>query len=155
MQRTIALALTALLAALLAACASQSPAPPAVAQPGAQAPSGQAPLAQGEPFTLPLGGTATFADSGLTVRFVEVLEDSRCPANARCIKMGLAVIALSIVEGEGDPVEAKLSIEGATFDGGRGVQVGQHTLRLVALEPYPGMGPGDYVATLLVTPAGQ
>ena len=41
-----------------------------------------------------------FSRSGLTVRFVELMEDSRCPENARCVWAGNARIKLE-VKGKG------------------------------------------------------
>ena len=44
----------------------------------------------GQEFTLPVGKTATFESESLTVRFVDVITDSRCPAGVECIWAGEA-----------------------------------------------------------------
>jgi hypothetical protein len=44
----------------------------------------------GKEFNLPVGDTAVIKDEQLTIRFVEVTSDSRCPSDVVCIQMGEA-----------------------------------------------------------------
>ncbi|MGD0779524.1 MAG: hypothetical protein ABR954_01900 [Dehalococcoidales bacterium] len=46
--------------------------------------------ALGEEFTLPVGKTADIAGEDLSIQFVEVTEDSRCPTGVECVWMGVA-----------------------------------------------------------------
>ena len=73
----------AVLGAVVAAC---------VAAPAAAA---QAPVARDTIVTLAAGQTARVA-SGVTLTFVRVANDSRCPAGAQCVWAGELRIALSL-----------------------------------------------------------
>jgi hypothetical protein len=57
----------------------------------AQAQTGFAPTASlNKPFILPLGTQISLKPSGAKLLFLAVLNDSRCPINARCISAGNA-----------------------------------------------------------------
>ena len=108
-------------------------------------PSGPTPIDQ--EVVLAPGQTAEF-NSGLSVRFVSVIGDSRCPIDAVCIMGGDAIVRIHIAAGtgRGDRDLHTGTMEPVTFDN---VQV-----RLVELIPYPFSGrdtsQGDYRATLRV-----
>ena len=108
-------------------------------------PSGPTPIDQ--EVVLAPGQTAEF-NSGLSVRFVSVIGDSRCPIDAVCIMGGDAIVRIHIAAGtgRGDRDLHTGNMEPVTFDS---VQV-----RLVELIPYPFSGrdtpQGDYRATLRV-----
>lgn len=106
-------------------------------------------VALGQEFSLRPGTSAVVEGAGLTVRFQAVVSDSRCPADALCIRAGEAVVALGAVFAGGG-----LSWEASTASPAD-VAVGGYLVRLVRLEPYPvssrTIAPGDYRATLLVT----
>ena len=108
-------------------------------------PSGPTPIDQ--EVVLAPGQTAEF-NSGLSVRFVSVIGDSRCPIDAICIAGGDAIVRVHIAAGTGrsDRDLHTGSIEPVTFDN---VQV-----RLVELVPYPFSGrttpQAEYRATLRV-----
>ena len=93
------------------------------------------------------GQTAEFT-RGLSVRFVSVIGDSRCPINAVCVWGGDAIVRIHVAAGtgRGDRDLHTGTMEPVTFDD---VQV-----RLVELTPYPFSGrdtpPSDYRATLRV-----
>ena len=95
------------------------------------------------------GQTAELA-AGLSVRFVSVVGDSRCPADALCIQGGDAIVRIDITSGE-DRGQRDLhtgTLAPVSFDD---VQ-----LRLVELQPYPfssrPFDPREYRATLRVVP---
>ncbi len=73
-----------------------------------------------------LNETADLGD-GLRVRPLEVLEDSRCPQNARCVWAGRLRLRIG-VEGEG---EREIS------DAGQAVQTARGAFSLVAVLPGP------------------
>ena len=108
-------------------------------------PSGPTPIDQ--EVVLAPGQTAEF-NSGLSVRFVSVIGDSRCPIDAICIAGGDAIVRVHIAAGTGrsDRDLHTGSMEPVTFDN---VQV-----RLVELVPNPFSGrttpQAEYRATLRV-----
>jgi hypothetical protein len=100
------------------------------------------------------GETASIGDEGLTVTFLEVTEDSRCPSDAICVRAGHATVLVKFERDGQDLGEYSLSLgEGrenetaATMDG--------YTVKLVRLDPYPvstsATQPGEYVAYLAVS----
>ncbi len=136
-----------LLLGLAAACAS--PTEPTSVTPG-------------QPFELRLGAKASLG-AGVTITFVEVRSDSRCPMDAVCVWAGEAVISLAFDQpapsssalpgactGSGNRAECTLS----TTPNGSSVAHGAWTIRLVQLAPYPRattpIRREDYVATLVV-----
>lgn len=131
----------ALVLALLAACSSA--AEPAVF---AAAPD------LGEPFTLRVGEAARIDAAGLSLRFISVPSDSRCPSNALilCVWEGDAAVAIELAPLEGD---AALDTLHTTLDP-KTRELGMGTLRLQRLDPYPeDVAPipaGEYVATFII-----
>lgn len=107
--------------------------------------------ALGEPFDLKVGETVNVGDDGVTVEFVELIEDSRCPSDVTCVWSGRAVI-LAIVSSAGDVLgfdTVELTLEAGIV----GADVGSlYGLTLVELTPYPvsnvELTSQDYVATL-------
>jgi hypothetical protein len=102
------------------------------------------------PFTLAVGQSGVFADENLSVIFVRVVDDTRCPIDAMCVwagdatmavyarKVGKAAKTLNLtLSGNAQPVE----YEGFGFRA-------QHLLPgQVSGEPIP---PQDYTVELLV-----
>lgn len=124
---------TLALAALLAACGEPS-------GPGTPV---------GEPFTLAIGDATTVAATGLTIRFVSVVEDSRCPSRAECVWAGDGAVAVETTGG----TEARRDTLHTNFDP-RFVTIDGWGLEFTALEPYPevpeGIPPGAYRATFIL-----
>lgn len=106
-----------------------------------------------EPFTLAPGEAVRLADADLTVRFVEVAADSRCPADVTCVWEGDAAVVVETAHGGVERVW-RLHAPGEQI-GPRSVDVAGHRLTLVGLAPEPRSGQaipaGDYRATLEVT----
>jgi len=108
-------------------------------------PSGPTPVDR--EVVLATGQTAEF-DSGLSVRFVSVIGDSRCPIDAVCITGGDAIVRIHVAAGtgRGDRDLHTGDLQPITFDD---VEV-----RLVELTPCPFSGretpQRDYRATLRV-----
>ena len=73
--------------------------------------------------------------NGLTVTFVGVREDSRCPDNARCVWAGNAAVQLRI-EGGADSVATVLNTE---LDP-KTIGVRDLSFRIESLMPYPRAG---------------
>ncbi len=84
-------------------------------------PSSSTPLS-GE-LQIPLGESRPLPGTDRPVEFVEVLEDSRCPADAMCVWQGRVQVHLAVTLGT--------------------EQVPDFTLSLTAVDPYPGTAAGD------------
>jgi hypothetical protein len=55
-------------------------------------------------------GKTTSVDRGrVKVKFLSVVEDSRCPVNATCVWAGNAKIKISVSRGKSDPIELELN----------------------------------------------
>lgn len=83
--------------------------------------------------------------TGLTIKFVSVVEDSRCPEGVNCIWAGNAKIKVKISDKRGSK-EAEMN----TTVGPLGDQYGGYAIRLVSLKPLPTQkgrpSPGTYRA---------
>ncbi|MGH8488298.1 MAG: tetratricopeptide repeat protein, partial [Gammaproteobacteria bacterium] len=53
-----------------------------------------------QPFTLPIGHTARLQESDLTLAFLAVVEDSRCPTQVDCFWSGQARIIIRVQQGQ-------------------------------------------------------
>lgn len=91
-----------------------------------------------------------FAKSNLTVKFVSLIEDSRCPEGANCIWAGNAKIKIEIGKSgkkETFEVNTTLGPKGATYNG--------YAIELVSLVPVPRenirINRNGYVATFAVS----
>ncbi len=72
-------------------------------------------VALGQDFSIDLGETVDVAEESLTVTYVEVLSDNRCPPDVMCIVAGNATLAVSVAGGGGDGATLQLnSTEGPT-----------------------------------------
>lgn len=96
-------------------------------------------VAYGESVTLP---------DGAVIEFVEVVEESRCPADATCIWQGRAVVAFEL-----DGQRFKVAFLGEPAS----VEVGEYTVTVHEVQPYPlASQPADdaeYVVTVSVSKA--
>lgn len=104
-------------------------------------------------FRLGVGETVSIVGTNLTVSFVGVPQDSRCPAGALCvqsIQAGNARVALTVTQ-QGAPTPVTLN----TTVGAQYATIGGYTIALSALTPYPSVGAPqisdkDYRATLAI-----
>ena len=74
---------------------------------------------------------------GLTVTFLEVVEDSRCPIDAECLSAGQATIKVHIAWFGQDVGELSLTLEGDQVDPTIGTPGGAYFVALASLEPLP------------------
>ncbi|MBD2775406.1 hypothetical protein [Iningainema tapete] len=106
------------------------------------------------PFKLKFGQTVFIGSEELEIKFLKVT-DSRCPANAFCIRQGEVKIELEILK-DGDTIDNLILtsevtnqkyLASADFDG--------YSVKLLRVDPYPGLAPkttiSDYVARLIVS----
>lgn len=103
------------------------------------------------PFRLAYGRSARIGGRDVRIRFVELLEDSRCPADVQCIQAGRARVRLQ-VRSRFEPV----SIELGTDPDSSLRSAGGVTWELQSVEPYPVGGaertPAEYTITLVAHP---
>ena len=62
------------------------------------------------PLALALGARETLEDRGVTLHFVRVLHDDRCPVGARCVRAGAAAIVLEVTAHDGKPQQLTLTV---------------------------------------------
>ena len=122
--------------------------------------SSRAPVSIGDEFTLALGQTVVIAGKNVSIQFRKVIEDARCPMNARCVWEGNAKIALHIIrysavaaghevrDSPESTVELNTSERFATRQ-----NVSDFAVELRHLEPTPmaGARTEGYVATLFAS----
>ena len=105
-----------------------------------------------ERFTLSAGDSARIASTNVTLIFVDVQGDSRCPADAICIQGGDAVVRVRATGGS-----RTQTLELHTGDSSRAsAQYEDFKVALAELQPYPfssrpPIAAGDYRATLVVS----
>ena len=108
-----------LLAVLLAACQPANP---------AALPGGKVVLSPGE--------TIASGDGNETITFLEVLADSRCPADATCVWQGNVSVLLQVVSG-GQTRQVTLTLGELLAGDVNLVTVNGATVSLVDVQPYP------------------
>lgn len=105
---------------------------------------------QGETFRLRPGQTARLRGESLVIAFRGIAVDSRCPRDVTCVWQGdaLARIGASTDGTDFEPFDLHTALEPMA------VEFAGHTVRLVAVEPYPVSGepidPSRYIVTLRV-----
>jgi hypothetical protein len=104
----------------------------------------------GEEFTLPVGKTADIAGEDLSIQFVEVYQDSRCPIGVECVWIGVARCRMLMKQGESSK-EITLIQPGGT-DATEDYSKYKISFKL---EPYPEgakiIAPLDYKLVLTIT----
>jgi len=103
-----------------------------------------------------MGDTVDAGSEELRIGFLDVTEDSRCPANVVCVWAGRANILLGLVADDSMPVFHEVEFVGGAEGDGK-VVAGGYSIEVVALNPYPGtvtLAEGErpaYVLTVQVT----
>lgn len=78
----------------------------------------------------------TLTSGGLSVTFIEVLEDSRCPADAMCIWQGNVKVRIEVAAGT--EVQQYVLTLGELLAGDtNAAEVPGHTVSLQDVQPYP------------------
>ncbi len=108
----------------------------------------------GDPLVLTLGQTES--RDGHAIRFVEVVEDSRCPVEVTCDWGGRARVALAL---DGARVELTVVYIGQPAEEASATDADELTVEALGLDPYPGTAEaqaGDPLTLHLATrPAGS
>lgn len=105
-------------------------------------------------ITLAVGEAAMVEGTPLTIRFVEVTEDSRCPTGVDCVWEGVAVTLLEVSDGTDQhtiTLQARAGMRQSTGVAGYSVDIR-------SLAPYPEyletIDTDEYRLTLKITPEG-
>ncbi len=106
----------------------------------------------GQEFILPVGQTANIESEGLTIQFVGVDADSRCPNFAKCVSAGEVRCNMRFTIA-GSAADVILTQIGGTASSGTDYFINYSIAFKV--EPYPEIGktiaPADYKITMTVT----
>lgn len=89
-----------------------------------------------EPFAVRVGQAVTLDGGGITLLFVGVPEDSRCPVDVVCVWEGNAVVALTATAG-GEERDIELNTSPSPVAGPRQVVVDGYVVELLQLDPSP------------------
>jgi hypothetical protein len=105
------------------------------------------------PFQLQIGQTANVAEGALSVRWTQMVEDSRCPTMVTCAWNGQARLALT-VQPAGEAAQ-EIELTSNPDVGPETVDVGIYAVRLLSVTPYPQqpeqpIQPEEYSARLSV-----
>jgi len=88
---------------------------------------------------VPLGEAALVANTGISVKFDSVEQDSRCPINAKCLWAGVAIVNVTVINGEGELKNIKLS--SVNFEAFNKIEkVFGKNIELMAVLPNPSAG---------------
>jgi hypothetical protein len=127
-------ALTALVLLALAACSDDTDTAPALDR----------------PFKLAYAHEAELESEALTLKFVSVDEESRCPSGVECVWEGQARITLSATKTGAEPASLAFTLHGVET-----VEYHGYSVQLLQLDPYPSAQhtptPEEYRATLVVS----
>lgn len=87
-------------------------------------------------MTLRPGQSLDDMQSGSVLKFVEIVQDSRCPADAICVTSGFVQVLLETKQGE--ITRQEILTLGDMADGDvNSIGVGEFTVTLVEVNPYP------------------
>jgi hypothetical protein len=110
----------------------------------------------GEEFTLAIDQEATLQEAGLSLKFLGVAEDSRCPSKVQCAWIGRAVLSFAAQKEQQKPLDFTL-ITIHSPDKTDQTLVEGYQITLKAIEPQPELPDQpvqaeNYRATLIVEP---
>ena len=122
-----------LLITVLAACQTATPSPTLT-------------ITEGEEFTLAMDQSATASDGNLTIRFLGVGGDQRCPSELECAVSGPVSVSLSVQQKNETATE--ITLQTFTDNDGRApegpfegiqdrVSIGGYLIRVKGVVPYP------------------
>lgn len=109
----------------------------------------------GETFVLPGGQEMRNLQTGVSIRFSDVLEDSRCPTRVECFWTGQARIEFQVARSGRQTTTVEFNTNPAPGMNVQSVRVDDVSIDLTSLDPHPespddGLALTDYRATLLV-----
>ena len=84
----------------------------------------------GASVTLGVGEAASIQGTPVSLRFVGVIEDSRCPSDTTCVWAGEVKVQLEFLERGKDPRPVELKLNEST-------NAAERTVTLMQVEPHP------------------
>ncbi len=106
-------------------------------------------------FTVQINQQKTIAKNKLTIKFVSLVEDSRCPTDTNCIWAGNAKITIKVSNGK----SAAKTFELNTNSKPQTVSFAGYEIKLTNLNPSPAtnirINRNGYVATFVVSKSGN
>lgn len=125
------------------------------AEPGSP-PSTEVEASLREPFRIEVGQVAVIDSGNVEFQLLEVMEDSRCPANVTCIDAGRARVLVGFLAVGSGQLRAELVLRAGQPELAV-INLDRFTAQLISLDPYPGtpeaVAQGNepkYVATVAV-----
>ncbi len=104
-----------------------------------------------EKFKLNFGQTKSIEAEGLKIKFVDVTEDSRCPAGAQCIMAGRVTVVINVIKDEQNLGDFSLTKGRNEY---LAIDFNGYLMKLIAVDPYPKVEKeielSDYVITLSI-----
>lgn len=109
----------------------------------------------GDVFTLGVGATAVIPSENLTITFVKVPDDSRCPTTVECAWTGEARVVVTVQQGKGESTDLEFNTNPAPSLNEQVLIFGDYVIELQSLDPYPqdinAIKADDYRVTMIVT----
>jgi hypothetical protein len=107
-----------------------------------------------DPFQLAINQTSVITANNMSMQFLDVPEDSRCPAFVACIWTGQIMVSLNVSKFSSVPLILNLTLgPSPSNSSARGVD--SNIIRLLHVEPYPirdeEIAKSDYRATFLIS----
>ena len=104
-------------------------------------------------FKIQVDQSAVIATEELTIRFIALSSDSRCPRGVQCVQAGEAAVSISVTQ-KNDPPTALVLNTNPPLKKDR-ASFANYEIQLKAVEPYPESlvkpNSKDYSVTLMVT----
>ena len=90
----------------------------------------------GAEMMLRLGEAATISSEGLSIRFMGIDQDSRCPLGVECIWAGEVTAVVTLIKSRGNALEVNLT-KGAVETGREKAKFEGYSIKLIDVMPYP------------------
>ena len=109
----------------------------------------------GVPFDIAVNQTVAVAGSDVSVTFLNITEDSRCPSDVVCIWAGQVTAMVGLTQNSTDLGRFNLTLGAGSNSSMADQEVGSYRINLTQVQPYPMSSqptlPSDYVATLVLS----
>jgi hypothetical protein len=112
----------------------------------------------GEPFQLQINQTAVIMPDTMSIRLLDMPEDSRCPAFVVCVWPGQVTVSVNVTESSFPSYPRVLNLTlGSSPSNSSSANVDSHIVELLQVEPHPmrdeQIPKNDYRVTLMALPS--